>query len=165
MLTYKLYDTAGPDGIWLTGDDTVLIDGVWNYDVAGNVVQIYRDGLGAITEWSQLTASNGGLTLDGITYSDAGPDTVWQTADDTIGYITHQVSDAAGHNLIYASAGIGVDNIWFTVDDYLQYTAYTYDPQGVMTSQINYTGPGLDGVWFTADDQLNTASYPNVPWP
>lgn len=159
------YSAAGADGVWETADDVVASTATYTHDSAGNKTYVYRDSAGAISSWMSGKVSNGGLTVDWVTYSGAGADGVWQTADDVVSYVSHNESDASGRALVAGYGAVGKDGVWFTADDYATYQKFSYDAQGKTAIVATYSGAGPDGVWFSADDVLDNAAYSYLPWP
>lgn len=134
----------GPDGFWLTDDDTIS---TWQkYDLSAAVTGIGYDPL----------------------FNDPGPDGVWFTADDVMyGYYKSNWDTATGAQtmrVIYT--GAGPDGLWYTDDDQVgqdykgAYARWKSAPgNNIWDSwyqEITYSGPGADGIWFTADDTVNT---------
>jgi hypothetical protein len=131
LLRKVTYVDAGPDGVWLTEDDSIEQYDVYTYDV-------------------------GGLS-DEVSYYASGADQQWFTDDDTIGFIYIERDNfLAKGERIKVRYRPGADGLWRTADDeVIMYSAVTTtslaDGTTVETT-VKYQRRGDDGVWFTADD-------------
>lgn len=150
-------------------DYTVTLDGI--RDLSGNamapVTISFRTVENPMVRVDQLNAGTQGpysiITLDEYgnavavdQFGDAGPDGLFDTADD--------VETLAGRNELTAPHQVdrmatsndpGTDTEWGTDDDnYIGVTTYLYDGDGLLDEQYDYVGPGPDGIWSTADDEV-----------
>lgn len=127
-----LYNDAGPDGQWLTGDDVLAY---YSYTT------------------STETASNTLLKIVG--YVGAGTDGIWFTTDDVTSYCsaTQTSLDKKGRQIRKVEFS-GPSQDCTNENAVSSYTTYEYDAQGHVKLTVNYWQPGLDQKWFTDDDPI-----------
>lgn len=106
---------------------------------------------GLQASWLELAADD---VLSATTYSGAGDDDTWFTADDAAAAFFSLAADESGRQSGYARHGTaGADGVFGTADDeILERGAIVRDASGYVQEVTRYTGPGLDGTWGTADD-------------
>lgn len=145
---------AGPDGSMGTADD--VVGGTsYEYGEDGRMrsARTYNAGeLTALTRYEWPDA----LVRRTIRYA-AGPDGVFETADDPIAGYTEERFDERGL-LIAATTVVGAaaDGAWFTADDDVTHrVVHDYDLRGVRFTHSSFDGPGPDGTWGTSDDQMS----------
>lgn len=135
VLEERWLTAEGPDGEWLTSDDTVK----------------------ELSSWERSEGAEGRHVL-GVTYDSPGPDGAWRTADDTAAFATLYELDAQNRLVLVANftgpQARGPDEVYGTNDDtsIRKYTTTTYDEAGREAASVEYRGAGGDGLWWTADD-------------
>ncbi len=140
-LEERWIQAAGPDGVWLTDDDTIVQLTTWEY-----------------------SADEGGTRLLEVTYTAPGTDGAWRTPDDSANHATLIERDAQGRQLLYAEftgpLAAGADGEYGTTDDtsIWYYTTTSYDEAGQALASYDRLGPGADGLWWTTDDPVSTAT-------
>lgn len=140
-LEERWIDSAGPDGVWFTDDDTIVQLITWE-----------RSGVGD------------GTRLLEVTYNGPGPDGAWRTSDDSANIATLTDRDAQGRQILYAvftgPLAAGADGQYGTSDDasIWYYTTTSYDEAGREVASHARMWPGADGLWWTDDDVVTTAT-------
>jgi len=134
--TSKAYVTlsgAGADGAWRTADDTMSPTVSWRlYTLDGNgqyarVDNYALDGSGARTASDSLrtgytvyTHTATGLNTEAVTYTGAGADGSWGTADDFATTRIATTHDGSGFAATQDTYQAGPDGLFGTTDDWQQ---------------------------------------------
>ena len=151
----KHYNDAGSDGVWGTSDDVLLFETTYTYTVLGQSKAVDTNSTGQITKIVKSGFVDVNRSID-ITFTGAGTDGVWETADDIATFATVSIyaSGASAPSKVIYYNGSGSDGAWLTPDDQVQrHLYYTYEGNSsrILVS-IYYNNAGTDGVWFTQDD-------------
>lgn len=171
-----IYNSAGGDSTWFTGDDTILFNIKATLDIYGNKVfdSFIRDAGGDgnwLTADDQIhtTYSSGSINnrfnkwqYDGLGNTsrsisvDSGPDLIPLSGDDlTWSYWQYVYSNNLETHRVNYSA-VGVDSTWFTSDDVISsYYGNGYDGMNKIY-ELWFLGPGADNQWFTFDDLISS---------
>ncbi len=164
LLEATNFTDAGLDLAWYTTDDAFSTESIYTYDASNNRLRTLNtsagpDGIGGTADDINAvfyTYDASGNILREVHYQNAGADTMWFTADDSVtGYATNTYNNngQATQRVLYTTAG--TDAAWFTPDDTIsEYVTYSYDTQGNHIQSTGYAGRGTDGLWFTNDDVI-----------
>ncbi len=140
---------TGPDGLWLTNDDTPSGDYCASYTY--------------VTDDIRLRTRILNFGADGLAFTD----------DDARQTNIAQRVNSNGHVVLEADLEHdepGDDGVWFTSDDaYYAYRRFTVDRAGKAMESQHFTA-GPDGLWLTEDDtyslytRYETVAIPHAVW-
>ena len=117
----------------------------------------YNTTSNTVSQWTQYTLDTMGHIGRYVTFTAAGPDGNWFTADDVAQGHSEYFFNAAGLQVEYRSYDAGPDTIWNNGDDRIVYLAkYEVDSMGRPTGYTSSQGAGPDAMWGTADDMLTS---------
>jgi hypothetical protein len=156
--------SAGPDGLMFTADDIESIDQTRTYSLTGAPLTAHnlaqesplRPGTFVDEVFTTYAYAENGTVFSEVTSVDKGPDGVWGTADDTIGWAEFFTYDSMGRVVLDSySWQPGPDGHWGTADDVIApYTLHLYRSDGRL-DRLEYRRAGADGIPSTADDTLS----------
>ncbi len=164
------FDTAGDDGVYLTGDDHVsLYSRILYQDGSGEQRNVFYSHPGADQRWfseddvierySEIRHPDG-LSSRYVQYVDAGVNGHWFDEDDSVSQYSLEapLDDERQRKVLYKAAG--GDGEWFTADDVVERYSISYRWNGDVVE--NYKAAGDDGRWFTDDDVADVATHRQV---
>jgi len=171
-------DHPGRDGQWFTADDQTEYDTVSfrsGFEVLDNglvlIAPTYRFGPDGLFNTDDDGFNNLGYQIaildpnghraQVVSFSGAGSDGQWITADDVVERYSLVNFDANGHALQVTNYDDdGADGTWFNEDDGVEmYFLTTLNAQMRPAYTFSFDEDGSDNTWFNSDDRLTAVSF------
>lgn len=165
-VNYMRWFTIGTDAIAYTTDDYAFVSTAILHSPQLVFTASLQAGadmiLGTVDDvWLQIPEKSefdeNGRLIKLTTYSSAGADNLYLTADDIVsGYavITYHRNGSQLQRIEYVGAGL--NGIWFDEDDEIAAYEDSTFASGFLRSIKRYTSAGLNLTWFDEDDVIST---------